>query len=219
MYFNKPIFVGQAILDISKTHMFDFHYNFIKDKYGEKAELLMTDTDSLVYHIQTNDFYKDINKDVKERLDTSNYPEIHPSGIKTGVNKKKNGVIKDEAGGLVISHFVGLSPKLYSLLIGQNEEVLKKISHKKLPFKGKKEERKAKGVKKSVIKKTLSFEDYKKCLFSKEKVMRKMNIFRSKNHDIYSTTINKVALSANDDKRLICENKIDTLALRPATNE
>ena len=66
-----------------------------------------------------------------------------------------------------------------------------------------------------MIKKTLSFKDYKKCLFSKEKVMRKMNIFRSKNHDIYSTTVNKVALSPNDDKRLVCPNKINTLALRP----
>ena len=190
--------------------MFDFHYNFIRDKYGDKAELLMTDTDSLVYHIQTKDFYED----VKERFDTSNYPKIHPSGIKTGVNKKKNGKIKDEAGGLVITHFIGLNAKLYALLIRQNEEAFKNIPKKKLPFKGK-EERKAKGVKKSVIKKTLSFEDYKKCLFSEKKQMRKMNIFRSKNHDIYSTTVNKVALSANDDKRFVCKNKINTLALRP----
>ena len=215
VYFNKPIFVGQAILDISKTHMFDFHYNFIRDKYGDKAELLMTDTNSLVYHIQTDDFYKDINKDVKKWLDTSNYPEIHPSGIKTGVNKKENGVIKDEAGGLVINGFVGRNAKLYALKVIQNEEALKNIPHKNLPFKGKEEERKAKGVKKSVIKKTRSFEEYKKCLFSKEKVMRKMNIFRSKYHDVYSTTVNKVALSANDDKRIICPNKINTLALRP----
>ena len=215
VYFNKPIFVGQAILDISKTHMFDFHYNFIRDKCGDKAELLMTDTDSLVYHIQTKDFYKDIEKDVKNKFDTSNYPKIHPSSIKTGVNKKKNGVVKDEAGGLVIFGYVGLNAKLYALLIKQNEEALKNIPHKKLPFKGKEEERKAKGVKKSVIKNSLSFEDYKKCLFSEEKQMRQMSIFRSKNHDVYSTTVNKVALSANDDKRLVCKNKINTLALRP----
>ena len=83
----------------------------------------------------------------------------------------------------------------------------------KLEDKG--EARKAKGVKKNVIKKSLSFQDYKKCLFSEEKIMKEMNIIRSENHDIYSMTVNKVALSANDDKRLICENKIDTLALRP----
>ena len=88
-----------------------------------------------------------------------------------------------------------------------------------LPFKGKEEERKAKGVKKSVIKKSLSFEDYKKCLFTEDKIMREMTIIRSQDHDIYSMTVNKVALSANDDKRLICENKINTLALRPITNK
>ena len=182
VYFNKPIFVGQAILDISKTHMFDFHYNFIKDKYGDKAELLMTDTDSLVYHIQTDDFYEDINKKVKKWFDTSNYPKNHLSGIKTGVNKKENGKIKDEAGGLTIVEFVALCAKLYALIVRQNEEALK-ISpkkKKKLPFRGKEEERKAKGVKKSVIQNSLTFEDYKKCLFSEEKQMRQMNIFRSK---------------------------------------
>ena len=78
---------------------------------------------------------------------------------------------------------------------------------------------KAKGVKDCVIKKSLSFQDYKNCLFSEKKVMKEMNIIRSQNHDIYSITVNKFALSANDDKRLICPNKINTLALRPITNK
>ena len=96
VYFNKPIFVGQAILDISKTLMFDFHYNYIRKKNGNKAELLFTDTDSLMYLIQTDDFYQDINNDIKKKFDTSDYPKIHPSGIKTGVNKKVIGKFKDE---------------------------------------------------------------------------------------------------------------------------
>ena len=96
VYFNKPIFVGQAILDISKTLMFDFHYNYIRKKYGNKAELLFTDTESLMYLIQTDDFYQDINNDIKKKFDTSDYPEIHPSVIKTGVNKKVIGKFKDE---------------------------------------------------------------------------------------------------------------------------
>ena len=202
VYFNKPIYVGQAILDLSKTLMFKFHYNFIRKKYGDKAELLFTDTDSLMYLIQTDDFYHDIKKDIKRNFDTSDYPENHPSGIKSGVNKKVIGKFKDETAGKQITHFVGLRPKLYTFKVEDKGET-----------------RKAKGVKKNVIKKSLSFEDYKKCLFSEEKIMKEMNIIRSQNHDIHSMTVNKVALSANDDKRLICENKINTLALRPLTNK
>ena len=201
VYFNKPIYVGQAILDISKILMFDFHYNYIKNKYGDKAELLFTDTDSLMYLIQTDDFYHDINKYVKKKFDTSDYPENHPSGIKTGVNKKVIGKFKDEAAGKQITHFVGLRPKLYTFKVEEKGET-----------------RKAKGVKKNVIKKSLSFEDYKKCLFSEEKVMKEMNIIRSQNHDIFSMTVNKVALSSNDNKRFKCKNKIDTLASRPIKN-
>ena len=145
VYFNKPIFVGQAILDLSKTLMFDFHYNYIRKKYGDKAELLFTDTDSLMYLIQTQDVYKDLSKDIKKKFDTSDYPENHPSGIKTGVNKKVIGKFKDEAAGKQITHFVGLRPKLYTYKIEEEGE-----------------KRKAKGVKKNVIKKSLSFEDYKK---------------------------------------------------------
>ena len=202
VYFNKPIHVGQTILDLSKTLMFDFHYNFIRKKYGNKAELLFTDTDSLMYLIQTDDFYSDINKDIKRKFDTSEYPENHPSGIKTGVNKKVIGKFKDEVRGKQITHFVGLRPKLYTFKVEEKGET-----------------RKAKGAKKNVIKKSLSFEDYKKCLFTEDELIKEMNIIRSQNHDIYSMSVNKVALSANDDKRLICPNKINTLALRPNINK
>lgn len=75
VYFKKPIYIGQAILDLSKTLMFDFRYNYIREKYGNKAELLFTDNDSLVYEIETEDFYNEVLKDVRERFDTSDYPE------------------------------------------------------------------------------------------------------------------------------------------------
>ena len=195
VYFNKPIYIGQAILDLSKTLMFDFHYNFIRNKYGNKAELLFTDTDSLMYLIQTDDFYHGIKKDVKKKFDTSDYPENHPSGIKSGVNEKVIGKFKDETAGKQITYFVGLRPKLFTFKVEDKGET-----------------RNAKGVKKNVIKKSLTFQDYKNCLFSEDKVMKEMNIIRSQNHDIYSMTINEVVLSANDDKRLICENRINTLA-------
>ena len=87
VYFNKPVYVGQAILDLSKTLMFNFHYNYIKKKYKDKAELLFTDTDSLMYQIQTDDFYEDIYHDIETKFHTSDYPPNHPSGITTGVNE------------------------------------------------------------------------------------------------------------------------------------
>ena len=87
VYFNEPICVGQAILDLSKTLIFDFHYNYSRKKFRNKAELLFTDTDSLIYLIQTEDYYQDINKDIKRKFD---FPEKHPSGIKSGINKKSH---------------------------------------------------------------------------------------------------------------------------------
>ena len=197
VYFNKPIYVGQAILDLSKTLMFDFHYNYIKDKYGVKARLLFTDTDSLMYEIKTKDFYKDIYDDVKDKFDTSDYPTNHPSGILTGVNKKVIGVFKDEVSGKQITHFVGLRPKLYSFKIEDEKEL-----------------KKCKGIKKNVIKKELDFDAYVNCLFTDKKEMRTMKIIKSEKHDIYSKEVNKVALSNQDDKREILEDKIHTLAFR-----
>ena len=196
VYFNKPIYVGQAILHLSKTLMYDFHYNYIQEKFS-KAKLLFTDTDSLMYHIRTDDFYNDISLDIEDKFDTSDYPPDHKSGILTGVNKKVIGMFKDEVAGKQITHFVGLRPKLYSFKIENCEGV-----------------KKCKGIKKNVVKKGINFEDYVKCLFSGEKQMRNMKIIRSENHDIYSKEINKVALSADDDKRQVGEDKIHTLALR-----
>ena len=184
VYFNKPVYIGQAILDLSKTLMFDFHYNYIKKKYKHKAELLFTDTDSLMYQIYTDDFYKDIKHDILTKFDTSDYPPDHPSGIQTGVNKKVIGMFKDEVAGKQITCFVGLRPKLYSFRIEKDKEV-----------------RKCKGIKKNIIKNKLDFDDYVQCLFSGEKEMRKMKIMRSEKHEIYSKEVNKVALSNEDDKR------------------
>ena len=112
LYFNKPVYLGMSILDLSKFLMYDFHYNYIKTKYG--AKLLFTDTDSLEYEIKTKDFYKDINPDIEKRFDTSDYPTNQPSGIKTGLNSKVLGMFKDDAGGKQIVEFVGLRAKLYS---------------------------------------------------------------------------------------------------------
>ena len=194
--FDKPVYLGMCILDLSKTLMYDFHYNYIKQKYGDKAKLLLTDTDSLMYEIQTEDFYKDINGYVKDRFDTSGYPPDHPSGIPSGFNKKELGMFKDEVNGNVIDEFVGLRAKLYSYKMFEGEE-----------------SKKCKGVKKSVVKKSITHEDYKTCLLTGKEQLRKQNIIRSYKHEVYTEEVNKVALSANDDKRYILEDGINTLAL------
>ena len=193
--FDKPIYLGAAILDISKTLMYDFHYEYIKPKYGVKAKLLFTDTDSLMYHIKTEDFYEDISGDVEARFDTSNYPKEHSSGIPTGKNKKVIGMFKDEAGGKQITEFVGLRAKLYSYKMDDS-----------------KEEKKCKGINKATRNKQITFQDYKDCLKTQQDQYRTMKTLRSHKHQMYAETINKVALSANDDKRVIQEDGIHTHA-------
>ena len=196
LIFNKPVYLGMCILDLSKTLMYDFHYNFIKNKYGNNAKLLFTDTDSLMYEIETEDFYKDISGDVKDRFDTSDYPPNHPSGIPTGCNKKVLGVFKDEAAGKIMEEFVGLRAKLYSYKMFEGEE-----------------SKKCKGIKKSVVKKSITHEDYKNCLFTGKQKYQRMNVMRSYDHDVYTEEVNKIALCPDDDKRHIIEGQTDTLAL------
>ena len=192
---NKPVYLGMCILDLSKTIMYDFHYNYIKPKYEDKAKLLFTDTDSLMYEIETEDFYKDISEDVKDRFDTSDYPENHPSGIPTGINKKVLGMFKDEAAGKIIKEFVGLRAKLYSYKMDEGGE-----------------SKKCKGIKKQVVTTSIKHEDYKTCLRTGKEQLRKQNILRSYEHEVYTEEVNKVALSALDDKRYILGDGVHTLA-------
>ena len=193
--YDKPIYLGMSILDLSKTLMYDFHYNYIKNKYDDRAKLLFTDTDSLAYEIKTEDFYADIAGDIERLFDTSDYPKDHPSGIKVGVNKKVIGMFKDEAAGKQIEEFVGLRAKLYSYKM----------------FEGK-ENKKCKGVKRCVVEKTISHDDYRNTLFNRTDLHRTMNVIRSCKHDIYTEEVNKIALSSDDDKRVIQEDGVHTLA-------
>ena len=192
---NKPVYLGMSILDLSKTLMFDFHYKYIKPKYGSKAKLLFTDTDSFIYEIQTEDFYKDISGDVRDRFDTSDYPEGHPSGLPTGINKKVLGMFKDEAAGKIIKEFVGLRAKLYSYKMEEG-----------------KENKRCKGIKKAVVEKSITHENYKTCLETGKEQLRRQNIIRSYEHVLYTEEVNKIALSAADDKRYLLKDSYDTLA-------
>ena len=169
---NRPAYVGMCILDLSKTLMYDFHYNYIKNKYGSKAKLLFTDTDSLTYEIEAKDVYKDFWND-KDKFDNSGYPTNSPYFDKT--NKKVIGKFKDEAGGIPICEFVGLRSKMYSY-IKDNQEGGKT----------------AKGIKKSVINKDIKHQNYKDTLFNNEQIHHKMKTIRSEKHQLYSFEINKV---------------------------
>ena len=87
--------------------MYNFHYNYVVKKYGQRRKLIFTDTDSLAYEINTENVYQDISSDVEEKFYTSNYAKNHPSGIKTECNKEAIGMMKDECGGEQILEFEG----------------------------------------------------------------------------------------------------------------
>jgi len=188
---DKPSYVGMCILDLSKTLMYDFHYNYIKKKYPD-SQLLFTDTDSLFYHIKSEkDIYEEFWVD-KNLFDNSDYPKS--SKYFFNDNKKVIGKFKDEAAGKVINEFVGLKSKMYSYLLGEEE-------HKK-----------AKGVKKNVVKKEIRHNDYKNVLFNNKTMHHQMNTIRSESHQINSYHINKVSLSPYDDKRYILNDGITSYA-------
>ena len=186
---NKPIYLGLSILEISKILMYEFWYDYMKPKYNDNVRLCYMYTDSFVMHIKRNDFYKDIASDVENRFGTSNY-EVNRL-LPTGKNNKIIGLMKDELGGKIITEFVTLRPKTYSFLTDDG-----------------KEDKKAKGTKKCVIKKMIKFNDYKKCLLNDEVMLKPQQRFISKKHDVYTGNINKIALSNNDDKRIVSSNKI-----------
>ena len=105
---NKPVYLGQAILDLSKTLMYEFHYDYMRPKYGSKVKLYYMDTDNFVYEIETEDFYRDIAKDVEKRFDTSGYSKDENRSLPIGTSKKVIGLMKDELGGKIMTEFLAL---------------------------------------------------------------------------------------------------------------
>ena len=151
------------------------------------------DTDSLVYDIKTEDFYEDIANDVEVRFDTSGYSKTDFRPLPISLNKKVIGLMKDELGGKIMTEFMALRPKLYS--------------YKKLDGL---EDKKCKGIKKCVVKKTLTFEDYKTCLFNNSAEYRPQLMFRSAKHEVHTIEVNKVALNRDDDKKISRKDGIST---------
>ena len=144
---NKPIYLGQAILDLRKTLMYEFWYDYIKSKYGDKVRLCYMDTDSFVINIKTEDFYKDIASDVEKWFDTLNYDKKDNRPLSIGKNKKVIGLFKDELGGKIVTEFCAPRAKAYTYKLDDDTE------HKK-----------AKGTKKCAVKRDLMFENMFKCL-------------------------------------------------------
>ena len=184
---NKPIYLGMSILDISKTLMYEFQF---KPKYGDKAKLCYTDTDSFIIHIITEDFFEDISY-VEAWYDTSNYDENDKRPLPIGKNKKVIGLFKDELGGRIMKEFCALRAKTYSYLMDDDSEV-----------------KKSKGTKKCIIKRKFMFENYKDCLLNDKILLKQQQSFKSDYHDVYTEEINKIALSNNDDKRLQTSDRI-----------
>ena len=141
--------------------MYEFWYDYMKPKYNDDIKLCYMDTDSFVMNIKTEDFYKDITNDVEKRFDTSNYEVNRP--LPTGKNKKVIGLMKDELGGKIITESVNLRPKTYSYLINDC-----------------KEDKKAKGTKKCVIKRMIKFNYYKNCLLKDEVILKSQQRFIAK---------------------------------------
>ena len=137
---NRPVYVGMSILDLSKTLMYDFYYRQLKNQYGDRCQLLYTDTDSLLLEIQTEDVYRDMGKHAR-LYDTSDYPREHP--LHSVENKKVLGKMTDECAGRPIAEYVGLRPKMYSILEANGDNI-----------------KKAKGVKKAVVKKHIRHKQY-----------------------------------------------------------
>ena len=166
--------------------MYEFWYQNMKPKYGNDVKLCYMDTDSSIMNIKTEDFYKDIANDVEKRFDTEvNRP------LPTGKNKKVIGLMKDELGGKIVAEFVTLRPKTYSYLTDDG-----------------KEDKKANGTKKCVIKRMIKFNDYKNCLLKDEVILKSQQRFIIKKHDVYTENINKIVLKNNDDKRIVSSDKI-----------
>ena len=197
--FNKPIYVGAQILDLSKYLMYQFHYEYMKPKFPVQ-KLCYMDTDSFVYFIQTDDFYNEIKDDVNKWFDTTNYT-YSKGNIPLNINKKIIGKFKDETGDKELSHFVALRAKLYSYYC--NNDVNSTINI-------------VKGISKPIKNKEITFQNLYDTLLDRNlEEDRKRNIirFHHKNHDIYTVQENKLAMDANDDKRFILNDRINTLAI------
>ena len=201
IYLDKPIMVGQAILDKSKELMYHFYYDYLKPKYKENVKLMYMDRDRFVLEIETCDFFEEIKDDLKEWFDTSGYDTnmilSNEYAEVREINKKRIGMMKDELGKGYMTEFVALSPKVYAFEETRLDNSL--VEHKK-----------TKGTKKKVTKKSLCFDLYKQCLFENKMFNCIQNSMKRSPISVDTMQINKISLENYDNKRLRSINGIAT---------
>ena len=186
---NKPIAVGTCVLDLSKLLMYNFWYGEIKSKYGKRAQLCYTDTDSLLFEVVTPDVYADMAAS-SHLYDLGDYPKDHP--LHSDENKKVLGKMKDEMNGVPLLEFIGLRPKMYSLLDLHMHE-----------------KKRAKGVPSSIVRDTaFNHELYRESLFKEIETEHSSYAIRSKNHQLGLYAITKKTLCPFDSKKYICKDKV-----------
>ena len=190
---DKPTYLGLTALDVSKTLMYEFWYDYIKFKFGDKARLCYMDTDNFIMHSKTEDFYKDIADDVERWFDTSNFNKEDNRPLSIGKNKKVIGMFKDELGGKIMTEFCALRAKAYAYKFDDDTE-----------------KKKARGTKKCIVKTEITFKNYVDSLFDDKVIIRSQQRFRTDHHKVYTEEVNKIALSSNDDKRIQTFDKLTT---------
>jgi len=207
--YNKPIYAGFCVLEMSKWVMYDFVYNYLKPKWGDKVEIIQTDTDGLMLMVKTEDFYEDIKEDIHERFDTSNFKKKNIFGI-TPKNKMKLGCFKIETGEYIVPEIVELRSKMYSYPIckAYKKDRIKLVKLMSVQPKLKKSE---KGVPYHISKKH-DFELWKQILNNETESFANFNMIKSDKLDIYTINQTKIALSNFDDKRYILDDGYSTLA-------
>jgi len=195
---NKPIYVGASVLDYAKAHMFSWWYICFKRVFPH-ARLVLTDTDSLLVYVEDEHFYEKL-KPIIGEFDFSNYPPEHEVFDNETIvyrmeNRKKLGKMKDVQGGDIIIHVIAIRSKMYSFLTEAEYNV-----------------KRAKGVPSKSLEKQVNHQDYCNCLYCSETTEVESSSIRNYKHDIYTIRGRKLALSSYDDKRYICDGKVDTRA-------
>ena len=191
VFLCKPIFVGFTVLEISKKLMYEYHYFIFKKNFKDSISLCYTDTDSLVYELKTQNLSQDFKK-FKDFFDFSNYPTSHE--FYSNKNKKRIGFLKDETSSEIIQEFIGLKSKLYSIKFFNGENI-----------------KKCKGLQTAVVEKFIKHDYYREVLEKDEIIISENRRIESKNFQLGTVKINKISHTPFDDKRFICENKIDSL--------